>query len=380
MKALACLAMLAGVAAAMPALGQLPVEHITVAVMPPDNGHRLYLADYALAHGVDGKIHVLDGDDFRTLGMFSNGSFGVFAVANDGRTLFNATTFFSRGDHGDRSEVLEFYDPQMLLPTGELILPPKRAQANGVAALMAESAKGAYLFIQNATPATSVTVVDLPHRKLLGEIPVAGCYGIYPSVIEAGRFSTLCGDGAVVTVALDAAGHEVSRKRSAVLFDPDADPIFINGVKDGTKTLFVSFLGNVHQIDMSGEVATQGPVWSAVAGVPNGAGWRPGGVQPLAYAESTGQLYLAMHPNGHEGSHKNPAKEIWKLDVARHAVVARGPSAGTVGIEVSQEEKPVLFAVNGDTGSVASYDGATLARRGESQPHLLEYAGVISVH
>jgi methylamine dehydrogenase heavy chain len=381
MKLAACLALYAvAIVWYAPAAAELPVEKVTVAQMPPDNGHRLYLPDFAVAHGVDGKVHVVDGDTFRTLGMFSNGSFGVFQVAADGHTLYNATTYFSRGDHGDRSEVLEFYDPAKLVPTGEVILPPKRAQASGIGALMAESAGGAYLFIQNATPATSVTVVDIARRRVLTEIPTAGCYGIYPSVAEPARFSTLCGDGAVVTIGFDASGKELSRRGSEVLFDPDADPIFLTGVQAGTRTIFVSFLGNVHEIDMSGPVATQLLPWSIQASVAHSAGWRPGGVQPLAYAAATGQLYVGMHPDGQEGSHKQPATEIWKVDVARHAVVARGRADGAVGLEVSHEALPVLFAVDGDSGAVTSYDGDTLARRGESRPHLLEYGGPILVH
>jgi methylamine dehydrogenase heavy chain len=361
-----------------PAVAELPVEHITMAKMPPDHGRRLYVADYALAHGVDAKIHVVDGDSFRILGQLSNGSFGVFTVAADGKTLFNATSFYSRGDHGTRTEVLEFYDPQSLLPTGEVILPLSRAQSNGVSALMAESAGGKYLFVQDATPATSVTIVDLAARKLLSTIPTAGCYGIYPSVIEAGRFSALCGDGSVLTVAIDPTGHETGRRRSGLLFDPQSDPLFLNGIANGRTTLFLTFLGNVHDIDMSGEVATQVAPWSIAASVPRSDGWRPGGVQPFAYAASTGSLYVGMHPNGHEGSHKEGAKEIWKVDMARHAVVARHAANSVISLQVSREAVPVLFAVNGDAGSITRYDGDTLEPLGESR-HFLEYAGPISV-
>jgi methylamine dehydrogenase heavy chain len=363
---------------ACPAAAELPVEHITMAKMPPDNGHRLYVADYALAHGVDAKIHVMDGDTFRILGQLSNGSFGVFTVAADGKTLFNATSFYSRGDHGVRTEVLEFYDPQSLLPTGEVILPLSRAQSNGVNALMAESAGGKFLFVQDATPATSVTIVDLTGRKLLTTIPTAGCYGIYPSALEAGRFSALCGDGSVLTVGIDATGHETARRRSAVLFDPVADPLFLNGIPDGKSTLFLTFLGNVHDIDMSGEVATQAAPWSITASVPRSEGWRPGGVQPFAYAASTGSLYVGMHPNGHEGSHKEGAKEIWKVDMARRTVVARHAAESAISLQVSREAVPVLFAVNGDAGTITRYDGDTLQPLGESK-HILEFAGPISV-
>lgn len=362
-----------------PAVAELPVEHITMAKMPQDNGHRLYVADYALAHGVDAKIHVMDGDTFRILGQLSNGSFGVFTVSADGKTLYNATSFYSRGDHGTRTEVLEFYDPQSLLPTGEVILPLSRAQSNGVNALMAESAGGKYLFLQDATPATSVTIVDLAARKLLTTIPTAGCYGIYPSVLEPGRFSALCGDGSVLTVGFDGAGHETARRRSAVLFDPVADPLFLNGIPSDKTTLFLTFLGNVHDIDMSGPVATQAAPWSITASVPRAGSWRPGGVQPFAYAPSTGALYVGMHPEGHEGSHKDGAKEIWKVDMARRTVVARHAADSVIALQVSREAVPVLFTVNGDSGSLTRYDGDTLAPLGESKRHILEYAGPISV-
>ncbi len=364
---------------ACPAWAELPVERITIAKMPADNGHRLYAADSALAHGVDGKVHVIDGDSFRILGQLDNGSFGTFTVSSDGKTLFNATSFFSRGDHGTRTEVLEFYDPQSLLPTGEVILPLSRAQSNGIGALMAESAGGKYLFLQDATPATSVTIVDLPGRKLLTTLPTAGCYGVYPSVTEAGRFSSLCGDGTVLTVAIDPTGHELSRRRSPVFFDPVADPLFLNGIDDGRTTLFLSFLGNVHAIDLSGEIATQAAPWSIKASVPRADNWRPGGVQPFAFAASTGCLYVAMHSDGREGSHKEGGTEIWKVDMGRHTVVARHAAHGVTSLQVSREAVPVVFAVDGDAGSISRFDGDTLAQLGESKPHILEYVGPISV-
>ena len=141
-----------------PAFGEEPIEHVTVRTLPPSDGLRLYVIDGSLAHGVDGKVRVLDGARLAIIGQISNGMYGDFDVAEDGRTLLNATTFFPRGDHGERVDVLEYYDPATLLPTAETVLPPKRAEETGVSAFMAQSAGGEYLFIQNASPATSVTV------------------------------------------------------------------------------------------------------------------------------------------------------------------------------------------------------------------------------
>jgi methylamine dehydrogenase heavy chain len=347
--------------------------------MMPDNGHRLYVLDYALSHGVDGKVRVIDGDNFRTLGQITNGQMGSFNVAADGKTLFNATTFFSRGDHGDHMEVLEFYDPGTLLPTGEIMLDPKRAQSTGVTALMPESADGKYLFVQNVTPASSVSVVDLSARKIIAELPTAGCFGIYPAAIEPRRFSTLCGDGAVVTIGFDSGGAEIARKRSAVLFDPDKDPLFITAAQAGQKTLFLSFLGNVHEIDLSGDAARQLATWSISGAAPPAENWRPGGTLPLAYNEATKQLYVGMHINGHEGSHKFGATEIWKVDIVRRAVVARNRSDGAISLAVSHGPKPVLFTVNGDAASITRYDGETLTKLGETRKNFLEGGGPLLV-
>ncbi len=361
------------------ARAELPVEHVTVATLPPDRGHLLYVVDGSVAHGVDGKVRVIDGDSFRILGQFSGGFFGDFLPSADGKTLYNATTFFSRGDHGVHTEVLEYYDSKILMPVSEVVLPPKRAQSNGISALMAESAGGAYLLVQNATPATSVTVVDAKAHKVLADLPTAGCYGVYPSPSTAGRFSSLCGDGSVLTVDFAPDGHETARHRSAVFFDPDADALFLPAVTvDGHRLVFLSFLGNVHVMDVSGAVATQETPWSILAGVADSAGWRPGGEQMITYAAPAGLLYVGMHPNGKEGSHKDGAKEIWKIDFSRHAVVARGKSDGAICLAASHEAKPLLFTEN-DDGSLGRYSGDTLQKLGETKPHLLDFGGPIWV-
>src|ERR1700736_1565517 len=174
---------------AVAAFAELPVEHATVAVLKPDNGHRLYIADKTPpAHAVDSKIRIIDGDDFSILGQVTNGSFGSFSISADRKTLFDATSFFSRGDHGTRTEVLEYYDTATLKPRSETILLNKRAMSNQYSVFVVESAEAKYLMLQNATPASSVSIVDLATKNLLSEIPTAGCFGIYASTKMPGRF------------------------------------------------------------------------------------------------------------------------------------------------------------------------------------------------
>jgi methylamine dehydrogenase heavy chain len=347
--------------------------------MMPDNGHRLYVIENSIPHGVDGKVQVIDGDSFRILGQITNGQMGSFNTAANGKTLYNATTFFSRGDHGTYANVLEFYDPASLLPTDEIVLGTKRAQSTGVIALMPESAKGQYLFMQNATPASSVSIIDLAAHKVIAELPLSGCFGIYPSASEPRRFSSLCGDGTLVTIGFDANGAETSRKRSDVFFDSEKDPLFITGMQAGPKMFFISFLGQVHEIDVSGDKATQSAVWSILSAVPASENWRPGGTLPIAYNDSEKLLYVGMHPNGHEGSHKDSAQEIWKVDVGLHAVVARNHADGATSLAVSQGSAPVLFTINGDFGSITRYDGKTLTKLGETRRNFLEGGGPLVV-
>ena len=365
------------------AFAELPIEHATVAALKPDNGHRLYIADKTPpAHAVDSKIRIIDGDDFSILGQLTNGSFGSFAISADRKTLFDATSFFSRGDHGTRTDVLEYYDTATLNPRSETILSSKRAPSNQYPVFLVESAESKYLLVQNATPASSISIIDLATKAILSEIPTAGCFGIYASPKVPGRFSTLCGDGAALTVDFDAAGKEIGRKRSATLFDPEQDALFISGVRMGEKTIFISFLGYVHIVDFSGGVARQEAPWTFIGAKQKAAHWRPGGYANFAYSPSNGQLYLGMHPNGEEGSHKTPAAEIWKVDVARHEVTARAKSDGANYLQVSKEAHPLLFTVNvkeNIQGSITRYDGDTLKILGTSRSDLLEGGGPIWV-
>jgi methylamine dehydrogenase heavy chain len=153
-------------------------------------------------------------------------------------------------------------------------------------------------------------------------------------------------------------------------------------VKMGDKMLFISFLGNVHSIDFAGEVATQDTPWSFIGAKEKAAHWRPGGYGNIAYSPSNGQLYVGMHPNGFEGSHKTPAVEIWKVDVARHVVAGRVKSDGANYLQLSKETHPLLFSVNVKDdipGSVTRYDADTLKVLGTSKPDLLEGGGPIWV-
>ena len=63
--------------------------------------------------------------------------------------------------YGEAEMVLQAFDVATLRLVREVALPPKFAMLYPYGSMLAESADGKYVYVQNATPATSVTVVDV---------------------------------------------------------------------------------------------------------------------------------------------------------------------------------------------------------------------------
>ncbi len=203
---------------------------------------------------------------------------------------------------------------------------------------------------------------------MVAEVATPGCWSILPAATTGGRFSTVCGDGTLLTVSLDAAGQVANQKRSAKFFDADKDPIFIHGEQDGDSYRFVSFLGDVYTAHVGGEVARFESPWSILSAADRKQGWRPGGYQLIAQHNASGRLFVGMHDKGFEGSHKTPAKEIWTVDLASKKRVARTPGNNAIALAVSQGDGARLFAYDGVKAAIAVFDAKgklALAKRME---------------
>ena len=68
------------------------------------------------------------------------------------------------------------------------------------------------------------------HRTVLSEIATAGCVLVIPS--GPNRVSSLCDSGRLLTVTLDAQGHEAARAMSQPFFDAGIDPLFVQGIRE----------------------------------------------------------------------------------------------------------------------------------------------------
>jgi methylamine dehydrogenase heavy chain len=309
----------------------------------PAGMHRVYVLDAALPHMVDGRIYVLDAADLSLKGMLEAGFAGMMLAAPDKRRIYIATTFYERLTRGKRSDVIQVFDDQTLKVVDEIPIPTDRAQALSYRSLFQRSSDGNLLFIQNATPATSVDVVDTASKRQL-EAPTPGCYGIYPAPTKPLRFSTLCGNGTVGTYTISSNMQSFDRKTSAKLFDASADPLFIHAERDQDGYVFLSFKGKLLHAALDGETATITETLDIMPA--DAADWAPGGYQPFAVDPKSGMAYILMHPGNKDGAHKNPSAEIWTYDIRGKRLVARSPAANLTSLTLSAVDPALLFAVN----------------------------------
>lgn len=364
--------LLASSVAVAPAFAQEEIQPETVGNLSiPAGTELLFSVDLALNHVVDGRAYVLDAKTLKLLGMISTANLGMVHVPAGSPDIFVATTHLERTTRGPRTDVVEIYSGADLKFKEEIPISTSRAQALNYRSLFQASSDVKYLFIQNATPATSVSVVDLTAKKQIADIPNPGCYGIFPSAKTPLRFATTCGDGTFGTIDVKADGSGGEMKASAVIFDADKDALFSSAYRWGDNWVFPSYGGNIYIVNVEGETASLVDKIVLSEGVEGN--WRAGGYQPLAVHDKTGMAYVLMHSNGAEGTHKNPAEEIWAVDLAQKKVVGRAPAVTAIALTVNQGDAPVLFAIDGLKAEVVRYE---LPAAG--QPFALTAAGTAS--
>jgi methylamine dehydrogenase heavy chain len=357
------MALVTGFATAASPPPPLAAEHLKVEAMPPWSPHWVYALDFAFNNETDNRVYLYDGDKHRMVGQFEVGYYPVFAISPDHKTTAIATTYWSRGGHGTRSDVLEFEDNTTLTLTGEIALTTKKAQTGAIGPFnIAYSADGRFLYLTNLTPAASVSVVDVAKRTILSEIDTDACVMAMPST-DAGRhrITSLCENGRLVTIVHDDAGKEVSRSVSAPFFNVDKDPIFVQSSPTATGAYHVSFLGDVYEIDLSGADPKFPAPWPLTTAKERGH-WRPGGQQMIAYHAGNHRLYSAMHA-GADGSHKAGGTQIWVTDATTHKRLARWPIdeakyGGVFCVVATQDDHPLLFAAT-EKSALLVFDAMT---------------------
>lgn len=316
----------------------------TIVLPATPNPHWVWVNDIVFHHMADGKAYLVDGDTGRFLGMLSTGfGFVGLVLPSDYSQLYSPETYFSRGVRGERTDVITFYDPQKLEPTGEVIIPPKRFAAmptNNYSALLDDDR---FLAVYNFTPAQSVSIIDVKERRFVTEIDTAGCSLVMPSGNRS--FMMLCGNGGLMTVTLNDKGELVDKQRVKPFFDPQADPVTEKAVRWGDKWIFVSFKGDVYPVDVSTGQPVPGQRWSLFSESEHEEKWKPGGVQHLAVHESSGSLYALVHQGEHD-THKDPGQDVWVYDLATQKQLRKIKlDKLSTSIQVSKDDAPLMFSI-----------------------------------
>jgi len=235
--------------------------------------------------------------------------------------FYVADTVWSRGVRGTRTDFITIYDNQTLNPIGEIVLPgTKRALITAMEGLLTFTDDQRMALVFNFTPASSVAVVDLIKRQVLGEVDIPGCSLVYPTGTRG--FSTLCSSGTLLTVRLDANGAVAGRSETKAFNPLDTDPLFTASTLVGGVRYFPSLHGRVQPIDMRGDEVKVLPDWQLVTAADAAGQWRPSGWQIVASDEQK-LLYVLMQPGAHEGTHKDPATEVWVYNVATKTRIKR---------------------------------------------------------
>lgn len=345
--AAACLVvgLAAGARAAVQFPNPLPAETIPKVETLPAK----YPATWTFLNYAGDRIELRNvGSDSREVkGQLQAHDSATLLVPDKRPEIYVADTVWSRGTRGTRTDFITVYDTHTLNPTAEIVLPgAKRALITAMEGLIAFTDEQRMALVFNFTPASSVTVVDLVKRQTLGEVEIPGCSLVYPS--GARGFSTLCSSGTLLTVRLDANGAMAGRSESKAFNPLDTDPLFTSSALVGGVRYFPSLHGRVQPIDMRGDDVKVLADWPLVPSADQAGAWRPSGWQVVAGDEQK-LLYVLMQPHAREGTHKDPATEVWvyntvtKARAKRLRLVHPGSS-----IAVTHGAEPLLLVQAGE--------------------------------
>ena len=352
----------AGVVQAVPP--PLPIEPTgVIETLPSTYPPSWFLVqDATFFHMGDGKVYVLD-TAAATLAEQVKGTFNVSLIGNLTQSakrseMYATETFHSRGSRGDRLDVLTVFDQKTLAPKGEVILPTgKRFMGMPQRFALLVMNDDRWLAIANFSPATSVTLVDLETRKIIGEVPTPGCVLTYPTG-ERG-FSSLCADGRFLSTELAADGTVAKQTRTESFFNSDTSPIYERPAVINGTAYFPSLAGLVYPVDLTGKVATVGEPWNLVPEAERAEGWAPGGIG-LIDKDDQGHFYIIMHPDAKEGSYQGGGPQVWVYDGAAKKRVRRiALQAWGLSLAVSRGDNPLLMVVNPTDMSLEMYKADT---------------------
>ena len=309
--------------------------------------------------GGAGAISIFSADDLAYKGNFATGMTAQFTLGAKGDVGYAASAFPKRITYGPIEAVLQKFDVSTLKTTQEVAILPKFAQTAAMQGALQVTPDGARAYIQNATPATSVSIVDLKTGALTAEAPIPGCWTVIPTE-DGGGFSSLCGDGTMLTVKVGADGKPSGQAYSDKIFDVEKDPLFIHAQRVKGDLYFMSYKGVLYRVSDKGPAAKLVETYAITDGI--AGDWAPGGYEVMSYSAPYGIMFVLMHSGAKDGSHKNPSEEIWAVDVAKKTVLYRSVAKGLTHLAVTQAKVPLVFGVDGHGGGLYRFEVDPAAR------------------
>lgn len=307
----------------------------------------LYVQDMNFWGMTEGKVIILDiaSNTRNYKGQVSTGFFGSFIPSTERNEMYSAETYYARGTRGARTDVLSVWDNATLSVKKEIKLPhKKRAQtvSEKNATQLIDNDK--YMLVFNFTPATSVSVIDMLEHKVLNDVDIPGCSLIYPSGKRG--FSTLCADGSMLSIQLDEQGKVASETRVPSFFNVDEDPLFEKYARINNVGYFPTFHGYMQPVDLSGPVAKPQEKWDLLSASEREQNWRPGGWQIIS-GHPDGRVFVLMHKDGVNGSHKDGGTEVWVYDTKQHKKIKTIPlETHGISLEVTKGDEALLAVTN----------------------------------
>ena len=315
----------------------------------------VFVHDLNGASIVDGRVAVVDvsAGEPNLRGQIRAAQFAAMAQGKTRGELYVAETFYSRLTRGERTDVLTIYDPETLQEKGEVVLPPKRYQVVTLPNTFRLTGDENRALVFNFTPAASVTVVDLAGRKVLGEVDLPGCSLVYPTAQQS--FFTLCANGGLTAIRLDARGGIAAQKDTEPFNDIDKDAMFMIPARVGATYYFATFAGNIRPIVGEEGDARVLPAFSLLSPGDDAEHWRPAGWQVLT-ADDAGRLYVVLRKGAKEGDHKSGGSRVRIVDPATRARVSDiDLRADPYSIGATDGPQPLLVAAT-VTGELDVYD------------------------
>lgn len=314
----------------------------------PAEPHRAFVVDVEFESFVAGRVTVVDPDQKRVLGMVPTGFAAPSALSHDGKLIYSADIWYSRGTRGTRTDVLTAWDSSTLSPAWEVLIPNKRAESLTQRYGLKTSDDDRFVYVYNFTPSTSVTVVDTQTKAVASEIAIPGCVLNYP--VGKRRFASLCGDGSLQVVTLNDQGQENARNRTP-FFDPNAEKLVERAVNVGDTYYFTTTTGTVRAVDFSADAPKILPSWSLVTDEEKKAGWAPGGWQLMAVAPKLNRLYVLMHDAHEPMKWEDPSPLIWAFDLKTGKKIATLEAPVPVwSMQATGDDKPLLLGTDVEGG------------------------------